>query len=89
VAHGIVADAAAALANPKFVGASVVVLPRDPVVSQDPAAKARQPFGHDPASLPLQPIRRVLDLGLVQRAERPLLLRFSQLWISPVPPSVS
>jgi hypothetical protein len=52
VAHGIVADAAAALANPKFVGASVVVLPRDPVVSQNPAAKARQPFGHDPASLP-------------------------------------
>jgi len=52
VADGIVVDAAAALANPEFVGASIVVLPSDPLVSQDPAAKARQPFSHDPASWP-------------------------------------
>jgi hypothetical protein len=51
-ADGIVGDAAAALADPEFVGAFIVVLPRDPLVSQDPAAKARQPFSHDPSSWP-------------------------------------
>jgi hypothetical protein len=52
VADGIVVDAAAALADPEFVGALIVVLPADPLVSQDPAAKARQPVSHDPASWP-------------------------------------
>ena len=48
----IVVDVTAAFADPEFVGAFIVVLPADPVVSQDPAAQARQPVGHDPASLP-------------------------------------
>jgi hypothetical protein len=52
VADGIVVNAAAALADPEFVGASIVVLPSDPPVSHDPAAIARQTVSHDPASWP-------------------------------------
>jgi hypothetical protein len=52
VADGIVVDAAAALADPEFVGAFIVVLPSDPPVSHDPAAEARKPVSHHPASGP-------------------------------------
>jgi len=70
VADGIVVNAAAALTDPEFVGAFIVVLPHDPVVSHDPAAKARQPVSHHPASWPPAYPPGILDLRLGQ-------LRFS------------
>jgi hypothetical protein len=65
VADGIVVDAAAASADPEFVGVSIVVLPSDPLVSQDPAAKARQPSSHDPASWhPVYPPGSWIDVSV-------------------------